>query len=100
MRLGKILTMLVNGVASLVGGSLTAFAHCPVCTAAAVGAVAASRYYGVNDSIVGVFIGALALSTGLWANNAMKKRGWTFIPSQGFILSLASILHMVVSLHV
>lgn len=77
-----------------------ALAHCPVCTAATGAAVAAARVYGVPDSIVGVLIGAFALVTGLWINNAMKKRNWVFIPAQAWVLSLVSIVLTIVSLHI
>ncbi|MEM4282493.1 MAG: hypothetical protein QXU88_02605 [Candidatus Woesearchaeota archaeon] len=76
----------------------SAFAHCPLCAVAAVGAVTTARFYGIHDSIFGVFIGALAVSIGLWTSNAMKKRGWN-IPFQSAILTLLSILLTTLTLH-
>ncbi len=76
-----------------------ALAHCPLCSAATGAAVVAARFYGVNDAIVGVFIGAFTLSTGLWFSNALKKRGFVF-PAQSGILSAAGLLITVASLQI
>ncbi len=51
-----------------------AYAHCPLC-AGAVGMVAASaKYYGMDASIVGLFGGAFAVSTGILFAQKVKKR--------------------------
>ncbi len=49
------------------------YAHCPLCTGAVVAGAVASRYYGLDMSIVGLFIGAFAISTGLWVGLKIKK---------------------------
>lgn len=49
-------------------------AHCPLCTGAAIGGVAAARFFGVDDSLVGLFLGAFIVSTALWADKMLKKR--------------------------
>lgn len=48
--------------------------HCPLCTAAAGTGVAAARFYGVDDSIIGVLLGGLIVSSALWFNKWLKKR--------------------------
>jgi len=50
-----------------------AMAHCPLCTAATVLGVGITRSFGLDDSIVGIFAGALIISSALWANNLIKK---------------------------
>jgi len=52
----------------------SAFAHCPLCTTGAVIGVGVARYYGVDDGIVGIFLGALIVSSALWFNRWLKKR--------------------------
>ncbi len=48
-------------------------AHCPLCSGA-VGAVAVSaKYYGFDPSIIGLFVGAFAVSTGLWLGDKLKN---------------------------
>lgn len=43
-----------------------AYAHCPLCTAGAAVAAGTAAYFGVNTSIIGLFIGAFAVSLGFW----------------------------------
>lgn len=49
-------------------------AHCPLCTAATIVGVGVTRSLGWDDSIVGVFVGAMIVSSALWMNNILKKR--------------------------
>lgn len=50
-------------------------AHCPLCTAATVVGVGITRSLGWDDAIVGVFVGAMVVSSALWVNNILKKKG-------------------------
>ena len=52
-----------------------AMAHCPLCTGATIAGVGITRALGLNDSIVGVFVGGMIISTALWFNNILKKKG-------------------------
>ena len=49
-------------------------AHCPLCTAATIVGVGVTRSIGLDDSIVGVFVGAMIVSSALWINNILKKK--------------------------
>lgn len=50
-------------------------AVCPVCTLAIGAGVGLSRYLGIDDTISGVWIGGLIISSGFWlANWADKKK--------------------------
>ena len=49
-------------------------AHCPLCTTGAAVGVGFARAYGVDDSIVGLLLGALIVSSALWFNNWLKKK--------------------------
>jgi len=49
-------------------------AVCPVCTVAVGGGVLLSRYLGVDDLIIGVWIGGLLVSLGLWTATYIKKK--------------------------
>ncbi len=51
-----------------------ALAHCPLCTGAAIGGVELARFFGVDDSISGLFLGAAIISSALWFNRWLKKR--------------------------
>lgn len=59
-------------------------AVCPVCTIAIGGGVLLSRYLGVDDLIIGVWVGGLVLSLGLWTASYIKK---IFFKGQKWILS-------------
>ncbi len=64
-------------------------AHCPLCTGAAIGGIALARVFGVDDSIVGVFIGAMIASTALWFSKVIAKKKINF-PFQDAALIAAS----------
>lgn len=94
-KASALIVSTLAGLAAVPG----ALAHCPVCTAATGAAVAVGRVYGVPDSIMGVFIGAFALSTGLWLNNFLKKKGYAH-PGQAWMLGFASIILTIIGLHI
>lgn len=51
-------------------------AVCPVCTVAVAGGLGLSRYFGVDDTISGIWIGGLILSSSLWLINWLYKRNY------------------------
>ena len=51
---------------------------CPVCTVAIVGSLTIARKLGVDDSIVGLWLGALLAMLGYWTIRFLEKRKWTF----------------------
>ncbi len=69
-------------------------AHCPLCSAAAGAGVGIARFYGVDDSIVGLFLGAFVVSTALWFNKLLKKK--INFPLQQFLLVMISFLLLAV----
>jgi len=87
---------ILAGIAGL-AGLPAALAHCPLCTAAAAGAVGVARFYGVDDAIMGVLIGGLIVSSALWLNNWMKKKGWTFMQMQGTSIVTLSLIITIIS---
>lgn len=57
----------------------SALAVCPVCTLAVAGGVGILEYYGVDDIISGLWVGALIVSVSMWTINYMNKKGWKFL---------------------
>ncbi len=49
-------------------------AHCPLCTGATIVGVGITRSLGWDDTIVGVFLGGMIISSALWVNNILAKR--------------------------
>lgn len=70
-------------------------AHCPLCTAAVGAAAVSAGYYGVDMTIVGLFVGAFGVSTGLWFGRKIKTK---YIPFQLPLIVIASFLLTVVPL--
>lgn len=52
----------------------TAYAVCPVCTVAVAGGLGLSRYLGVDDTISGIWIGGLILSSSSWFYSWISKK--------------------------
>lgn len=50
-------------------------AVCPVCTVAVGAGLGLSRYFGIDDSLSGIWVGGLILSTALWTADWMHKHG-------------------------
>jgi len=70
----KMLGLLLMSLLSLIIIMPNAMAHCPLCTAATIVGVGVTRSLGWDDSIVGVFVGAMIVSSALWVNNIFKRR--------------------------
>lgn len=72
------------------------YAHCPLCTGAMVAGVTVARIYGVDDAVLGLWIGALIVSTALWFNRVVKRQ---YIPFQGLVLSVIAFLFTVIPMY-
>lgn len=51
-----------------------AYAVCPVCTVAVAGGLGLSRYFGIDDTISGLWVGGLILSSSFWLSDWLKKK--------------------------
>ena len=85
----------IVAVLAALTGVPAALAHCPLCTGAVVVAAASAKYYGLDVSIVGLFVGAFAISMGLWIGRKMKKQYVRFqtglITLLSFVLTVAPL---------
>lgn len=68
-------------------------AHCPLCTAGAAIAAGGALWLGVDVIVVGLFIGAFAVSLGIWISNMIKKN---YIPYQKSAITLFSFIFTIV----
>lgn len=73
-------------------------AHCPLCTAITGAGIGVARGMGVDNSIIGLFLGAFVVSTGLWFNNWLKKKKIVF-PFQEFLIVFASFILTIAPLY-
>ena len=72
-----------------------ALAHCPLCTAGAAVAAGGALWLGVKASVIGLFVGAFAVSLGWWIGKSIKKE---YLPFQKQLLIALSFALTVVPL--
>src|SRR3989338_9689146 len=70
-------------------------AHCPLCTITAGAAAAGGVYLGVSKIVIGLLIGAFAMSIGMWLARIVKKK---YIPFQKTLIILLIFLLTVIPL--
>jgi hypothetical protein len=68
-------------------------AHCPLCTIGAATAAGGAAYLGVSNTVIGIFIGAFAVSIGWWFARIIKKQ---FVPYQKPAIIILSFLTTVI----
>lgn len=51
---------------------------CPVCVVAVAGGLGLSRWFGVDDIITSIWIGALLMALVLWTISWLRKKSWNF----------------------
>ena len=70
-----------------------AFAHCPLCVAGAAVAAGGAAKFGVSNAAIGIFLGAFAISMGLWFARLIKKQ---YIPYQNFSIVVFSFVSTII----
>lgn len=68
-------------------------AHCPLCTVGAAAAAGGAAWLGVSSLVIGLFIGAFAVSMGWWIGRLIKRR---ILPLQFPLLVAASFALTIV----
>ncbi|KKT32112.1 MAG: hypothetical protein UW19_C0031G0001 [Candidatus Moranbacteria bacterium GW2011_GWF2_44_10] len=56
----------------------SAFAVCPVCTVAVGAGLGLAQWFGIDDSISGLWIGALVVSVSIWTINWLNGKNLRF----------------------
>lgn len=94
-----MITLLV--LVSVLTFSTSALANpaCAVCTVAVAASLEIARYFGIDDSVVGVWSGALLALLGYWMIVWFDKKKWNFAGRDFLliVLSVAMIGFMYVS---
>ena len=75
-----------------------AHAVCPLCTVVVAAGLGISRYLGVDDTVSGIWIGGLIVSSGLWLANWIGKKKWK-IPFKAFLSVLLFYLLVIPPLY-
>jgi len=73
-------------------------AVCPVCTVAVGAGLGLCRFLGIDDTISGIWIGGLILSSGLWLADWIGKRKWS-VPYKEVISILLFYLFVIPPLY-
>jgi hypothetical protein len=89
----KLVPLLITLLAFLIFPG-QAHAVCPVCTVAVAAGLGISRWIGIDDSVTGIWVGGLILSSGLWLADWIGKKGWR-VP-QKEIISVALFFLFVI----
>lgn len=71
---------------------------CPVCVVAIGAGLGLSRWFGIDDVISSVWIGAFMFAIISWTLSFMKKKEWSF-QDDGIIITLAYILLTYIPLY-
>lgn len=74
-----------------------AYAVCPVCTVAVAAGLGLSRYLGIDDTISGVWIGGLILSSSLWFYSWVSNK-YPKLHSTFYILLTTALMYSLVLL--
>ena len=84
--------MLILFVFMLLVLSTPSFANpaCAVCTVAVGASLEIARNYGVDDTVVGVWSGAMLVILGYWALKWFDKKGWYF-KGRDFVVLASSV---------
>ena len=77
MRRTQLVAPLVVVALAPVLLSTTVRAHCPLCSAGAGAAAGIASFLGIGLAVVGVFVGAFGLATGMWTTSFIDG---TYIP--------------------
>jgi hypothetical protein len=71
---------------------------CPVCVVAVGAGLGLSRWFGIDDAVTSVWIGAFLAAITSWTLSFMKKKGWSF-QDDGIVITLAYIVLTYVPLY-
>jgi hypothetical protein len=71
---------------------------CPVCVVAIGAGLGLSRWFGIDDVVSSVWIGAFLIAIISWTLSFMKKRKWDF-QDDGIVITLAYILLTFIPLY-
>lgn len=78
--------------------AVPAKAVCPICTIAVAGGLGISRWIGIDDSVMGIWIGGLILSSGFWMADFISKKTLK-IPYPKLLSILVMVLFVVPPLY-
>jgi len=88
-------TLLFSG---LLWANLLKAQVCPICVVAIGAGLGLSRWFGIDDVISSVWIGAFLIAIISWTLSFMKKKGWSFT-DDGIVITLFYVLLTFIPLY-
>lgn len=76
--MSRYVKYLLSGLVISLFAAKKTSAMCPVCTVAVGSTLVLLEKYGVDNTISGLWIGGLLISTSFWTINFLKKKKWDF----------------------
>jgi hypothetical protein len=88
------LIILISGFLLLGFSTEKVQAVCPVCTVAVVTGLGLSRWLGIDDTVSGIWVGGLVISSGLWLSSWLKgkKIKIPYLPIWSIVLMFLFVL--------
>jgi hypothetical protein len=71
---------------------------CPVCVVAIGAGLGLSRWFGIDDVVSSIWIGAFLFAVTSWTLSFMKKRNWSFT-DDGIVITLAYLVLTFIPLY-
>jgi len=84
----KLVLILLSALVIFLGTTTQVHAVCPICTVAVGVGLGISRWLGIDDTVTGIWIGGLILSSGLWLADWIGKKGWKVPYKEAFSVGL------------
>jgi len=78
MRINKISGLTLLGAIAWFAGAVHTYAICPVCTVAVGAGLGLSRWLGISDTVIGVWVGAFLFSVSMWTINWLRSKNRSF----------------------
>lgn len=78
-----------------------ALAVCPICTVAVAGGLGLSRYFGIDDSIIGIWSGGLMVSVTMWTLDWLNRKNFNWVKKiEAKVLAVLVFLFWVLTTYV
>lgn len=94
----KIILFFSLIILGIFSASFAAAQPCPVCVVAIGAGLGLSRWFGIDDVISSIWIGAFMVSLISWTLTFMKKKSWNF-HDDGILITLLYIVFVYVPLY-
>ena len=73
-------------------------AVCPICTVAVIGGLGLTRYFGIDDTISGLWIGGITASLTFWTIDWLNRKKYWLFKGRNWLIALGYYLMVVVPL--